>query len=98
MSAMSLAKYALLGIVGGLYGIACSLPAAYFDEGGHVCTGVRLGSPTGFEALLSGWFPPFTICMDTQIPKRSGQRIATRVRRSALTPCCPASPLNQELR
>lgn len=61
MSAMSLAKYALLGIVGGLYGVACSLPAAYFDEGGHVCTGVRLGSPTGFEALLSGWFPPFTI-------------------------------------
>ena len=45
----------------GLYAAACGTPAIYFDEGGSACTAIRLGSPTGLEALLLGWVPPFTI-------------------------------------
>ena len=44
-----------------LFASACGQPAVYFDEGGHACTAVRLGSPTGLECLLLGWFPPFTL-------------------------------------
>ena len=44
-----------------LYISACALPAVYFDEGGHACTAIRLGSPTGFVALLLGWIPPGTV-------------------------------------
>ena len=38
----------------GQYAAACGTPSLYFDEGGGACTAIRLGSPTGLEALLLG--------------------------------------------
>lgn len=43
------------------YYASCILPVAYFDEGGTVCTAIRMGTPTGFAALFMGWLPPWTI-------------------------------------
>jgi len=45
-------------VVWALYLSACAVPAVYMDEGGYVCTGIRMGSPPGWAALLLGWMPP----------------------------------------
>jgi len=51
----------LVGAVLCGYVSACAQPAAYFDEGGHACTAIRMGTPTGIQALLMGWLPPYTV-------------------------------------
>ncbi len=50
----------VLGVTVVLFVSACAAPAVYFDEGGHACTAIRLGSPNGFLCLLMGWIPPWT--------------------------------------
>ena len=52
---------AILLAVAAMYAVACVSPTVYFDNGGTVCTGMRFGTPIGWQALLFGWIPPFTV-------------------------------------
>jgi hypothetical protein len=50
-----------------LYGIACVIPAVYFDTGPPGGHNFHLGSPFGYTALLCGWIPPFTLAWSANI-------------------------------
>jgi hypothetical protein len=50
-----------------LFGIACAVPVAYFDEG-RGGPNIQLGSPRGYLALLFGWIGPFTLAWSANVP------------------------------
>src|SRR4051794_15442008 len=61
-----------VSVILALYAAACATPTVYFDEGGHACTAIHLGTPPGIMALMFGWVPPYTVPWSANIALLGG--------------------------